>query len=393
MHTGVRGSAPVVKTTLIMKKIYTLVLPQGNARKLHKLAFVFAAIIVLTGCSTVGYYSQIVSGHMRIVFGKRPVAEIVSDDSVNDVIKHRLQVAQNARQFAIQDLGLPDNESYTSFYDTGRRFVTWNVVAAEEFSFNPVAWCFPIAGCVSYRGYYELQDATAYAQDLAKQGLDVSVNGATAYSTLGWFKDPILNTMLARSDPAIASLLFHELAHQQLYVGDDSTFNESFATFVEKEGLRQWRKNVEETNPTPLDSKIAEELAARDQREIEFVALLNTVKEDLEVLYELPIGEDEMRSRKSARFEQMRDEYDALKDSWGGYTGYDDWMKRDLNNARLVAVGTYNDYIPAFEEMFRQNDSSLEKFYVAALEVSKMPAPERTKLMEELLYKASVMSQ
>ena len=374
-------------------------LPCGSHRKICSLlkkpsgaAFLLVLFFSLAGCSTVGYYSQIVSGHMRIVLGKRPVAEIVSDESVDDNIKHSLQVAQKARHFAVEQLGLPDNKSYTSFYDTGKRFVTWNVVAAEEFSFNPAVWCFPIAGCVSYRGYYTEEDASAYAQGLADQGLDVAVNGATAYSTLGWFKDPLLNTMIRRSDFSLASLLFHELAHQQLYVGDDSAFNESFATFVELEGLRQWQRHEEENNPSAQLTEMSKRLAVRKQHREEFIQLLSRTKDDLQELYESPIEEEEMRAAKLARFDQMRDEYEVLKESWDGFNGYDNWFKRGLNNARLVSVATYNEYVPAFEEMFKQNDSSFEKFYTKALEVSKLPATERTEIMQQLLTKVASAS-
>lgn len=380
-----------------MKKIITRILPAtktpADYGKYFKLILPIAIVLMIAGCSTVGYYSQIVSGHMRIVMGKRPVAEIISDETVNDEVKHRLQVAQHARQFAIEKMGLPNNSSYTSFYDTGKNYVTWNVVAAEEFSFEPRTWCFPIAGCVSYRGYYAEQDASFYAQGLAAQGLDVTVNGATAYSTLGWFKDPILNTMLDRSDPSIASLLFHELAHQQLYVGDDSTYNESFASFVEREGLRQWLQQMLQTDSSQQNNDIAEQVALGRQRQNAFIDLLQRTREDLEEIYGSSIDVEEMRSAKALRFDQMRSEYAALKESWDDYPGYDRWFEQDLNNARLVSVGTYNDYIPAFEEMFKQNGSSLEKFYSAALEVSKMPAPERSKVMEELLSKSSALSQ
>jgi len=241
---------------------------------------------LLAGCSTVGYYSQIVSGHMRIVMGKRPLAEIASDETIDDSIKRRLDLAQRARLFGIEQLNLPNNESYTSFYDTGQEYVTWNVVAAEEFSLNPHNWCFPIAGCVSYRGYYSKEDAESYAAGFKEQGFDVTVNGATAYSTLGWFEDPLLNTMLDRSDPSIASLLFHELAHQQLYVGDDSTFNESFASFVEKEGLKQWQKNEQQVNPQIDQSEMAKELEVRKRRQKEFIALLTSTRDSLAELYE-----------------------------------------------------------------------------------------------------------
>jgi len=358
-----------------------------------KILILLTSVGLLVGCSTVGYYSQIVSGHMRIVMGKRPVAEVVSDQSINESIKRRLDVAQRARQFGIEELGLPDNKSYTSFYDTGQNYVTWNVVASEEFSFKPSTWCFPIAGCVSYRGYYAKEDAESYAQGLAEEGLDVAVNGATAYSTLGWFKDPILNTMLARSDPSIASLLFHELAHQQLYVGDDSTFNESYASFVEKEGLRQWQENEERLNPELKNSKMTEELSARKERQENFIALLSSTRESLQELYDSPLDADVMRQKKAERFDQMRIEYKRLKETWGGYAGYDLWFSRELNNARLVSVATYNDYIPAFEVLFRESGGTFEEFYIAARELSELAPAVRTEKMQALLARSSVLSQ
>ena len=348
---------------------------------------------LLAGCSTVGYYSQIVSGHMRIVMGKRPLAEIASDESIDDSIKRRLDLAQRARLFGIEQLNLPINDSYTSFYDTGQEYVTWNVVAAEEFSLNPHNWCFPIAGCVSYRGYYSKEDAESYAAGFKEQGFDVTVNGATAYSTLGWFEDPLLNTMLDRSDPSIASLLFHELAHQQLYVGDDSTFNESFASFVEKEGLKQWQKNEQQVNPQIDQSEMAKELEVRKRRQKEFIALLTSTRDSLAELYESASEPDEMRQKKKQRFEQMRVEYAALKASWDDYPGYDQWMSQEMNNARLVAVATYNDYVPAFEVLFKESGSSFDQFYVAALELSKLPLEDRTAEMQKLLARSSVASQ
>ena len=348
---------------------------------------------LLAGCSTVGYYSQIVSGHMRIVMGKRPLAEIASDEAIDDSIKRRLDLAQRARLFGIEQLNLPNNESYTSFYDTGQEYVTWNVVAAEEFSLNPHNWCFPIAGCVSYRGYYSKEDAESYAAGFKEQGFDVTVNGATAYSTLGWFEDPLLNTMLDRSDPSIASLLFHELAHQQLYVGDDSTFNESFASFVEKEGLKQWQKNEQQVNPQIDQSEMAKELEVRKRRQKEFIALLTSTRDSLAELYESASEPDEMRQKKKQRFEQMRVDYAALKASWDDYPGYDQWMSQEMNNARLVAVATYNDYVPAFEVLFKESGSSFDQFYVAALELSKLPLEDRTAEMQKLLARSSVASQ
>ncbi len=335
-------------------------------------------MLMVAGCSAVGYYTQIVSGHMRIVLGKTPVESVVNDEEVDEKTRDRLQLALEARQFAIEQLSLPENESYTTFYNTRRDFVTWNVVAADEFSFTPQTWCFPVAGCVSYRGYYKEAAAQEYADKLAEDGFDIAVNGATAYSTLGWFADPLLNTMLNRSDWAIASLIFHELAHQQLYVGDDSKFNESFAVFVEQQGLAMWQEN------RGSDDQLAE-LEKRQLRQSDFIELLKDTRADLQDLYALEIDEKVMRKKKSERYTQLSVDYEALKDSWNGYRGYDRWFSKELNNARLVSVATYNDYVPAFEALFEKTDRDFLAFFAAAKSLSKLPGAERQEKMQELM--------
>ena len=342
-----------------------------------------AALILLamTGCSTVGYYSQIVSGHMSIVAGKKSVDEVVESEDTDDRTRHRLSLAVAAKEFGVQELALPDNKSYSTFYDTKRNYVTWNVVAAEEFSFRPRRWCFPIAGCVSYRGYYEQSDAQDYANELAEEGLDVAVNGATAYSTLGWFADPLLNTMLNRSDASIASLIFHELAHQQLYVGDDSKFNESFASFVEEQGLMLWQELRGSEDQSA-------ELERRRSRQEDFIRLLRATRDDLQVLYQSGIDETAMREKKNARYRKLLAEYETLKTSWDGYRGYDGWFERELNNARLVSVATYNDYIPAFEVLFADSGKDFPAFYAAAEALSKMPRDKRQESMQALMERA-----
>ncbi len=338
-------------------------------------------LLAMTGCSTVGYYSQIVAGHMRIVVGKKSVEEVVENENTDDLTRRRLNFALAARDFGVDELLLPDNESYTTFYDTRRNYVTWNVVAAGEFSFQPKSWCFPIAGCVSYRGYYQLSDAQAYADDLAGEGMDVALNGATAYSTLGWFADPLLNTMLNRSDASLASLIFHELAHQQLYVGDDSTFNESFASFVEDQGLRRWL----ELHGSEDQLAVLEQRRSRQQ---DFIKLLSTTRDDLQSLYDSDVDETVMRAKKSARYRKLLSEYETLKASWNGYEGYDRWFEQDLNNARLVSVATYNDYIPAFGVLFADSGSDFPAFYAAAEALSKLPHEKRQESMQALLERA-----
>ncbi len=333
---------------------------------------------ITTGCSGISYYSQIVSGHMRIVMGKKPVAEVAEDNSIDDGLRRRLKLALQARQFGIDELDLPNNESYQTFYDTKRNYVTWNVVAAEEFSFKPETWCFPVAGCVSYRGYYAKEDAEAYSQELARSGLDVAVNGATAYSTLGWFADPLLNTMLNRSDAGIITLLFHELAHQKMYVSNDSKFNESFAVFVEQAGLALWQERYGTTDQLA-------KLQTRRTRQDNFIELLRNTRDDLQVLFDSEIPQSVMRQKKAERFDQLRREYETLKENWGGYSGYDAWFERDLNNARLVAVATYNDYIPAFQVLFEQSNRDFPAFYKAVQSLADLPREQRTKQMNSLL--------
>lgn len=345
------------------------------------IAAVVLIMLAMTGCSTVGYYSQIVAGHMSIVAGKKSVEEVVENEDTDDITRRRLKIAVAAKDFGVQELSLPDNKSYSSFYDTKRNYVTWNVVAAEEFSFKPRRWCFPIAGCVSYRGYYQKTDAQDYADDLAEEGLDVSVNGATAYSTLGWFADPLLNTMLNRSDASIASLIFHELAHQQLYVGDDSKFNESFASFVEEQGLMLWQ----ELHGSEDQSA---ELERRRSRQEDFIRLLRATRDDLQRLYKSGIDETVMRAEKKARYQKLLAEYETLKASWNGYRGYDGWFERELNNARLVSVATYNDYIPAFEVLFADSGRDFPAFFAAAKALSKMPREKRQESMQTLMERA-----
>lgn len=349
--------------------------------RLIRLVVLVVLVTAMQGCATASYYSQIISGHMRIVLGKRPVSDVLADDTLQVETRRRLELAQRARSFAVSELALPDNKSYTTYYDINREYVTWNVVAAGEFSFVPTKWCFPVAGCVSYRGYYAEENAREYAQKLAAQGLDVAVNGATAYSTLGWFADPLLSTMLNRSDPFIASLLFHELAHQQIYVSDDSKFNESFAVFVEQAGLLRWqRRNQNEDQSTALEQ--------RRRRQADFIQLLAKTRDALEVLYQSDIDEKVMRAGKAVHYAELLGDYEKLKASWGGYQGYDAWFKRELNNARLVAIATYNDYVPAFKVLFEDSGENFPMFYKAVSELALLPGEQRTESMEQLSARA-----
>ncbi len=261
--------------------------------------------------------------------------------------------------------------------------MVWNVVAAPEFSLEPEQWCFPVAGCVSYRGYFSRDGAEGFADGLRAKGMDVHVYGVAAYSTLNWFDDPVLNTFCHRPEPHLAGLIFHELAHQKLYVANDSSFNEAFAKTVELEGVHRWlrqRGNLEQ------EKEYFEDFA----REEEFVALVLKTREQLSELYASPLDALRKRQEKQRVFNELRAEYRRLKASWGGYAGYDRWFDADLNNARLASISTYRTLVPAFRELLARNGGDLGRFYAEAEKIGKLPFGQRARATAELLEFKSV---
>lgn len=343
------------------------------------LLVIAVAALNLAGCSTVSYYAQAVNGHLKLMRARQSIDELLAASDTDEELRRKLQLLRDARVYAVSNLGLPDNESYSTYAETGRQYVTWNVVAAPEFSLKPKTWCFPVAGCVSYRGYFAEERARAYAEYLKSEQYDAIVGGATAYSTLGWFDDPLLDTMMRGSDIRLVGVLFHELAHQQLYVKDDSNFNEAFASFVEQAGVRRWL----------ADGGKADTIPAYDaylQRQIDFGELLKSSRGELVALYKQSLPEDEMRAAKAAVFDTMRANYATLKaDKWNGYSGYDNWFAKDLNNARLLAVATYRKWVPAFAVLFEQVDQDFERLYAEAKKLADMPAAERRDKLLELI--------
>lgn len=337
----------------------------------------------MSACTTLGYYAQAAGGHLKLMRAREPIADLLADESLDDGLRHRLETLLEAREFAVSALALPDTDSYRTYVETGRRAVTWNVVAAEEFSVRPYIWCFPIAGCVSYRGYYAEADAREYADEFRRQGYDVSIGGASAYSTLGWFDDPVLDTMLRGPDTRYVGTLFHEMAHQLLYVSDDSSFNEAYASFVEEAGVRQWlRSRGEQERIDAYDESL--------RRAADFTALLAETRNELLAVYESGDDSETMRDGKRAAFEQMRARYETLKNgSWGGYAGYDGWFRRELNNARLVAVSTYRRLIPAFTVLFEDVGQDMPRFHAAAEQIAELPSAERRARMDALLARAA----
>jgi predicted aminopeptidase len=326
-----------------------------------------AATLPLTGC----YLMQAAGGQMAIASKREPIGAVIADSSTPDELRARLEYVVAARDFASRELGLPDNDSYRSYADLGRPYVVWNVFATPEFSVEPRRWCFPIAGCVVYRGYFSEESAKRYARKLRRRGDDVAVGGVAAYSTLGHFKDPVLNTMLGWSDAQLAATLFHELAHQVVYVPGDSQFNESFATVVEEAGLERWlavRHRMED-----LDA-----WQQQRERQSQFVALLLKARDKLRELYQSALPEEAKRDRKQYEFGELKLEYSQLRQQeWHGYAGYDRWFDRTLTNAHLVSAATYYGCVPGLRRVLSEAGGDLPRFYEAAKQLARLDQDQR----------------
>ena len=325
---------------------------------------------VLAACTEVGYYAQCARGHLDVMRRCRPIGELLVDQSLPETRRQQLERISRARDFASAQLGLPDNGSYRQFADVERPYVVWNVVAAPEFSLQAKQWCFPVAGCVSYRGYFDEAAARSEAERLAAAGFETDVYGVQAYSTLNWFDDPVLNTFLDGPELRAVALVFHELAHQVVYVADDSRFNEAFARTVELEGVRRWLAH----HGTASDWQQYQEQARRSEL---LQALLQRTRKQLAALYERPAPVGELRAAKQKIVADTARDYADLKASWGGYGGYDAWMARGFNNARLASLATYHDLVPAFQGLLEAVGGDLPAFYARVGELGSLPSAER----------------
>ncbi|HEY4542753.1 MAG TPA: aminopeptidase [Noviherbaspirillum sp.] len=335
-----------------------------------------AALAAIPGCAQLGYYMQAAQGQLELMSAAKPINEWLDSPEVEQDLKGKLAKVQEIRRFAARELGLPDNASYTTYADLKRPYVMWNVVATPELSLKPKRWCFPIAGCVNYRGYYSKDEAQAYAATLRAQGYDVDVSGVPAYSTLGWFKDPVLSTFIKYPDAQLARLVFHELAHQQVYAAGDSQFNESFAVAVEEVGVERWlARNGDEA--------LRQAYATYRARRHDFVSLLLKHRRALEINYESVASKEEKRRQKAAIFAALQEDYQTLKASWGGYAGYDRWFAEPLSNAHLSAIATYHDLVPGFRALLAK-EGDLPKFYSAVRQLSTLAKDERHRQLAAL---------
>ena len=333
--------------------------------------------LLLSGCTNVGYYLQSVGGQLDIWRRERAIVEVISDPVAPAPLKNKLARALQIRDFASRELGLPQNHSYRRYADLDRPFVVWNVFAAPEFSVEPVQWCFMFAGCVGYRGYFDKADAERFAADVVDQGHDVFVGGVPAYSTLGWFSDPVLNTFIRYPDSEVARIIFHELAHQVVYVRDDSVFNESFAVVVEQEGVRRWLALHGSTQDKTTFDRV-------QQYREDFTRVIGAYRGRLDALYRSRLAPGTMRERKAQLFDELARDYENLKAGWGGFGGYDRWFAQRPNNAQIASLAIYTQQVPAFHALLRQQGGELARFYAAVKELAALPKEERTARLQQL---------
>ncbi len=342
-----------------------------KAARIMLVASLGMAVLLLEGC----YYMQAIRGHTDLMNRRRPVAEVIDDDASTEPLKQRLALVQEARDFAVNELFLPDNDSYRSYADLERDYVVWNVFAAPEFSLEAKTWCYPVAGCVAYRGYFDEQNARKLEARLQEDGFDVWVGGVAAYSTLGRFADPVLNTMMRWSDVDLIATMFHELAHQKLYVKGDGAFNESFATAVADIGIERWLHNAGEIDRL-------EAYTSRKALRRSMFALVRDTRSALDSLYRSDVSEGEMRRRKTALLGALSAAAQRLVDEEGG--GARNWLAAPLNNARLVSSNLYEGRVSAFLALLGDCEQDLACFYARAESISEMEYAERGAALDAL---------
>ena len=333
---------------------------------------------LLISCADLAYYRQAAAGQWHLLQARQPVVEVLANPTTSPELRQRLETAQQLRTFASVELSLPDNGSYRSYADLQRPWVVKNLFAAPELSLEPRRWCFLWIGCLSYRGYFDVDAAEQLAGELRAAGDDVYLADIPAYSTLGWFDDPLLNTFIQWPTARQAELLFHELAHQRLYLADDSAFNEAFATVVGRLGTERWlAQHATEGERQNYEA----DLRRREQ----FLQLTAETRERLMAVYTGSGNEADQRVDKQRILAELRDRYQALKQSWGGYAGYDRWFAQDLNNAKLAGVSTYYRLAPAFLALFTQEGGNFAAFYRAAERIGQLPPREREARLQALL--------
>ena len=334
-------------------------------------------IFIVSGCESLGYYAHVSKGQLDMMWGRQDIEQLIKEDETPVQLKQQLQTIKAIRQYSVDVLALPDNGSYLSYIDIGRPYAVWNVFAANELESTAKQWCFPVAGCVSYRGYFKQELAEQYAQGLKVQGYDIYVAGVPAYSTLGWFDDPSLSSFVYWQDWRLAALIFHELAHQQLYLAGDTAFSESFAKAVESLAVSQWLRDSGQLIQL-------EQYRRFTSMNTEFSQGLLQLRKDLAELYQRPLSNEAKRVKKQQLITRYQTEvYQQFKRKWQSHI-YDRWVEEGINNAKLLTISSYYQWQTAFEHLYQQQSGDWRAFYHQVKQLSQLPRLQREQLLREL---------
>ncbi len=333
-------------------------------------------LLLLAGCADLGYYWHSASGHLDVMDKRVDIEQLLADGELDAKLRERLELVKEIRRFSVERLDLPDNDSYLSYVELDRDYLIKNLFAAPEFSTRLHRWCYPIIGCASYRGYFDEKRLQEYVAELEAQGLEVHVGRVAAYSTLGWFDDPVLSSFVDWPDHRLAGLLFHELTHQQLYIEDDSTFNESLASAVQQVGTELWLQARD--HASQIDKN-----AHYQRYRAEVIELIETTRAELDDLYQRDIEDQQKRELKAETFQRSRQSHAAIAESYGIKRGFTRWFSDELNNAKIGSVSTYNSDKAAFVSMIRAFDLNFAEFYRYAEAVGRLPKDTRDKCLDE----------
>ncbi len=347
-----------------------------------KWVIIFCQVVWLTGCANLTYYAQAVGGHIDLLHRSKPISKMIADPDVDYQLRNTLARVVILRDFASSELKLPDNKSYTNYADLQRPYAVWNVFASPELSVELKKWCFIKVGCVGYRGFFSQDKAERYAKKLKEEGYDTYVGGIRAYSTLGWFNDPLLNTFIGSSEIDLVRLIFHELAHQVVYVPGDTVFNESFATAVEHEGVARWFES---------HGTVSEQIAfnVRHKMETMFTELVLDHRKQLQVVFSSNMNDAEKRAAKAHIFDNLYEAYQHVKATQPEFSRYEAWFNQQPNNARLGTVAIYTQLLPAFQALLEQQNGDMEQFFSVVKEISKLTQGERTSVLQAAVEASS----
>lgn len=332
---------------------------------------------LLTSCADLGYYLHSARGHFDIINKQQDIHHLLQEEEIPGNLQHQLRRVLEIRDFAFQQLQLPRSDSYSAYADLGRDHALKNLFAAEEFSIRSKQWCYPVVGCAGYRGFFDQQRLDQFVRNLQQENYDIYIARVSAYSTLGWFDDPVLNTFIHWPDYRLAGLIFHELAHQQLYVDGDTQFNESFATAVQQAGVERW---LQYQGKTEQLQRYRRHLQNRQQ----VIGLIQQARQDLDKVYQQQIDEDTKRKRKADRLQQLKQQYQSLAQSFEVKDGFHQWFNRDINNAQLASLSTYHDWVPAFRRLLEQQQQDFQAFYREVAELAELEKPLRDQCLAKL---------